>query len=408
VNKSVKPLLFSWLVAVIPFFLVAVIPFIGSYGYGNESRQLRPPVHKELTNYYKQMQDSSDFAKNKLLHPKTDFLQPWVLSNWKYKDYKLYLEKIKASGMEYVVLQYVAKAMVVNGKAELTENYFHLKDIETNPHLPLVYSRCTKKNMIVSRYDAVDTLLLAAKDVGIKVYLGTTLSDQWWSRHFRNDQWRTEMVALEKLLISYFITKYKTNSHMSDTFHGIYYTPEMFGNMYGYETYWREMLGSIREHVYSQDQSLKFIVSLYNSEHYLFDDSDEQTIEEKMQKFVSDLLIKNDKAVLRDGDIVTVQDKLATNTKTSVAYNAKFLYAVRDVLKMLKSDYDNSLHYSIIVENFNSESNLTRAPGQRYTLQLLICSQLADDLMVFSYATYHMPKDKFNRPVVKKKGKSTP
>jgi len=381
------------------FLAVTTVYFAGSYQY-----RLQLPKQIELANYYARMQKNSrastDFVKSKLLYSKTDFLQPWIAHDWKYEDYKLYLEKIKALGIEYVVLQYVAEAKVVNGKAVLTENYFHLNDTATNPHLPSVYSKCaTEKNMIVSQFDVVDNLLSAAKDVGIKVYLGTILNNQWWDNRFRDDKWRAEMLALEKLLISYLITKYKTTSDMSDTFYGIYYTPEMFGNTNGYEIYWRKALGNIREFIYSQDSSLKFITSLYCSDYYLFNDSGKQTIEEKMQKFVFNLLVNNGKSVLRDGDIVSVQDKLSTNTKTSVEYNAKFLYAVRDVIRTLKSDYKTSLHYSIIVENFKSKTDLNLAPIERYNLQRLISLQLADDLMVFSYALYQMPKDEHNKPV---------
>ena len=381
------------------FLLVVVIPFVGWYYH-----RLQSPEQKELASYYtlmeKTLHTSTDSTESRLLHPKTDFLQPWMLHDWKYEDYKLYLEKIKELGMEYVVLQYVAGAKIVDGKAVLTENYFHMNDNDANPYLSLVYSKCTnKKNMIVSQFDVVDNLLSAAKEAGIKVYLGTILNEQWWDNHFLDDRWHAEMLALEKLLLSYFIAKYENTSYMSDTFYGIYYTPEMFGNTNGYEIPWREALENIREFVYSQDPSLKFIVSLYCSEYYLFDDSDEQAAEEKMHEFVFDLLVNNGKPVLKNGDIVSVQDKLSTNPKTSVEYNTKFLYAVRDVLEILKYDYNTSLHYSIIVENFKSESDLNLASIERYNLQRLICSQLADDLMVFSYALYQMPKDGRNKPI---------
>ena len=383
------------------FLLIVTVPVISGFDGGSNNNtsptsSVSSPTNNngmsELADYYKQIQSSSDFIKYKLLYPKADYLQPWMLSAWEYEDYKSYLEKIKASGMEYVVLQYVAEAEVINDKAKLTENYFHLKDYK-NPHLSSVYSRCAK-DVSVSQFDVVDSLFMAAQEVGIKVYLGTLLSEQWWDDDFTDVKWRTEMAALEQLLISYFITKYKNN--MADTFYGIYYTPEAYGNMKGYEKYWGKMLESIREFVHLLDPSLKFMVSLYCSDQHPFDNSGEKTIEKKMQEFVLGLLTNNGNTVLKNGDIVSVQDKLCTNT-TSVEYNAKFLYAVRDALKVLTTDYNNDLRYHIIVENMTSDLN--PASIDRYILQILISGQLADDLMCFSYAHYHMPKDEFNRPL---------
>ena len=375
--------------------LIAAIYFIDSC-YGNKHHNLNPPEHKELADYYMHMQSGLDFTKSRLLNPKADYLQPWMTSNWKYEDYKSYLEKIKAAGMEYVVLQYVASAEVVKGKAKLTENYFHLDDDDENPYLPVVYSKCTG-HTFVSHFDVVDNLLLAAKDVGIKVYLGTLWSEQWWNDDFTKAKWRAEIIALEKIIISYFIARYKHAHDVSDTFYGIYYTHEMYGNMAGYEKYWGEMLGTIRDFVYEQDPSLQFMASLYCSDHHMFDDSGGKTIEGKMQKFVSDLLTNKGKAILKSGDMIAVQDKLATHPKTGVEYNAKFLYAVRNALKALAANDDSALNYWIIVENFNPD--LTPAPIERYILQLLICSQLTDDLILFSYSLYSMPKDELNRPI---------
>jgi len=379
------------------FLLIIIIFSVSSYS--DKCHPLPSPVHEELSNYYAQMQNNLTgigLVKNKVMNPKTDFLPPWMAADWKYEDYKLYLEKIKASGMKYVILQYVAEAEVINGKAVLKENYFHLDDDDDNPHLPAVFAKC-KDDIHVSQFDVVDSLFQAAEDVGIKVYLGTVWNEQWWSNDFSDAKWRAEILALEKTLISYFVTRYKKELNMSDTFAGIYYTHEMYGNMLGYEKYWNEMLRNAREFVYSQDPALKFIASLFCSEYYLFNDSDGRTVEEKMQKFVSDLLTDNGKPVLRSGDILAVQDKLATHMQTGVEYNAKFLNAVRLALKALAADHNNTLSYSIIVENFTPEFNL--APADRLALQLMICSQLADNLMVYSYARYHMPKDKFYNPI---------
>ena len=117
----------------------------------------------------------------------------------------------------------------------------------------------------------------------------------------------------------------------------------------------------------------------------------------RYEKFISDLFINNGKPVLKNGDIVSVQDKLATHPKTGVEYNAKFLHAVRAVLKILATDHKTPLKYSIIVENFTPDFNL--APVNRYSMQLMICSQLADNLMLYSYARYHMPRDQSDRPI---------
>jgi len=106
-------------------------------------QQMSLSEHKELTDYYARMQRSPGFVENKLLCPKMDFLQPWLASDWRYEDYKSYLEKIKALGMEYVVLQYVAKVEVDSSsvRSEFADNVF------------------------TSQVDVVDNLLLAAKEV---------------------------------------------------------------------------------------------------------------------------------------------------------------------------------------------------------------------------------------------------
>ena len=395
-GRFIRPPVFVSLLIIATFF-------ISSYDNKCHPAPSQSPTssstHEKLVNYYTQMQSNLtgfDFVKSKVLNPRADFLQPWIAFDWKYEDYKIYLEQLKAQGMKYVVLQYVAKAEVVKGKAKLTENYFHLHDEDENPHLPAVYAKSTD-DTFVSELDIVDNLFLAAEDLGMKVYLGTLWSEQWWNDEFKDAKWRAEILALEKILISYFITRYKNMLNMEDTFAGVYYTHEMYGNMLGYENHWNKMLGTIREHVYSQDPSLKFIASLFCSEYYLFDDSGGKTVEGKMQKFISDLFINNGKPVLKNGDIVSVQDKLATHPKTGVEYNAKFLHAVRDVLKVLATDHKTPLKYSIIVENFTPDFHL--ASADRYAQQILICSQLADELMVFSYSRYAMPKDKLNRPI---------
>jgi hypothetical protein len=131
------------------------------------------------------------------------FIQPYVSYNWTVNDWKQELKYLKQVGNKLLILQWTADTR------SRTTIY------------PTSIPGLTKESNYSG--DPVENLLTAADALGMQVWLGTNVNDDWYTHHALNQPWLDELFNYSQLMVKELWNNY--HSHPSLT--GFYFPNEM-------------------------------------------------------------------------------------------------------------------------------------------------------------------------------------
>jgi chitodextrinase len=131
------------------------------------------------------------------------FIQPYVSYNWTVNDWKQELKYLKQVGNKLLILQWTADT---RSKSTI---------------YPTSIPGLTKESNYSG--DPVENLLTAADALGMQVWLGTNVNDDWYTHHALNQPWLDELFNYSQLMVKELWDNY--HGHPSLT--GFYFPNEM-------------------------------------------------------------------------------------------------------------------------------------------------------------------------------------
>ncbi|MCC3376578.1 DUF4434 domain-containing protein [Cohnella sp. REN36] len=137
------------------------------------------------------------------VHAEGSFIQPYVAYDWTVRDWKEELQALKEVGNKLIILQWTADTR--SGQT--------------------IYPTAIPGLVQEGNYrgDPVENLLAAADALGMQVWLGTNVNDDWYIHHARNQPWLDELFRYSELMVDELWSNY--GFHPSLT--GFYFPNEM-------------------------------------------------------------------------------------------------------------------------------------------------------------------------------------
>ncbi len=305
------------------------------------------------------------------------FIQSWMTSVWDDERWAEEAENMKKAGIEYLVLQSLAdKAYKKNGgqwKVYYDTDVEALKDATFGG-------------------DCLEPALKACQDAGIKVFVGLSMFDDFWSEaglgSLYQDVCRVAGDMMEDIYNKYG-EKYK------DSLYGWYYTPEISNGFLCQLTLDGIIKGinHIIDRINGVDPSKPLLMSPFYSEYIATDPI--TTLCNYVRFF--------DKVNFRDGDIFAPQDAIGakwTREKslemTWKVYKAAFDTCEADIKLWANCEnFDGAIASEILFGALSPKiteykSNIT-VTLDRFVRQMEVASRYAENIITFSYNHYFSP-----------------
>jgi len=297
-----------------------------------------------------------------------DFVQPWLYSRADKSKIVADFELLKRAGFEGIILQNTVKATggsSPDNPLKITRAYYNSNLLSYMTDQTRVYP------------SALDNIMDAAEEVGLKVYLGGVNNEEWWTiSNHSNETWMTTNAEFANLVYDELYSLY----HDREAFQGWYWWPEMFTNNYGLEKNWSDMVNITINHIDNHPQRFPFIIGAYTSSWLI---ADPVNVKSSWVQFMADTNLK-------DHDIFILQDKLARGNYP-VETLVEYIKAFKAAADFKKNTAD--IEFNIITENF-SDNETGIGPIERFKLQMLVSASLADNLYCFSYLHWYTPYNK--------------
>ena len=305
------------------------------------------------------------------------FIQSWMTCIWDEERWAEEAENMKKAGIEYLVLQSLAdKGYKKNGGQW---NVYYHTDVEA------------LKDAVFGG-DCLEPALKACQNAGIKVFVGLSMFDDFWSEAGIGSLYQ-DVCRIAGDMMEDIYNKY--GEKYNDTLYGWYYTPEISNGFLCQFT----LDGIIKgiNHIISRinevDASKPLLMSPFYSEYIATD---------PVTTLCSYVRFFN-KVNFRDGDIFAPQDAIGakwTREKslemTWKMYKAAFDTCDADIKLWANCEnFDGAIASEIlggalspkITEN---KSNIT-VTLDRFVRQMDIASRYAENIITFSYNHYYSP-----------------
>lgn len=236
------------------------------------------------------------------------------------------------------------------------------------------YSRDHAADNFVPHDTMLRDALTAAKANGVKIFVGSNFSGEWWSNAFVDANWRAEQAAIGNALAQEIYDQYKPE--FGDTLYGWYWTWEMYNNIYdtsACNAAWSDMMNQNLDYYHGLDTKMPVLFSPFLSA--WVGGTPEQT-RAQWAEFIG-------MTDFRAGDIFVPQD--------SYGGGSFELSYVGDSLAAMKAAADTKpgLEYWVNVETF--DANFQSASIERLVSQMDVAAKYADHLISFSYSHYYNP-----------------
>lgn len=307
------------------------------------------------------------------------FIQSWMTSVWDDERWAEEAQNMKKAGIEYLVLQSLADKAYKNNGGEWKVYY----DTDVEALKDAAFGG-----------DCLEPALKACQAEGIKVFVGLSMFDDFWSEagigSLYQDVCRVAGDMAEDIYIKYG-EKYK------DTLYGWYYTPEISNGFLCQLTLDGIILGINRiiDRLDEIDASMPLLMSPFYSEYIAT--GPVVTLCNYVRFF--------NKVNFRDGDIFAPQDAIGakwTREKslemTWKIYKAAFDTCKADIKLWANCEsFDGAIASEILGGALSPKiteytSNIT-ATLDRFVRQMEIASKYADNIITFSYNHYYSPSN---------------
>lgn len=293
-----------------------------------------------------------------LTHPVVSgtFMQPWAFADYDVQRMTQHLQYLKDVGIDLLILQ---STVQYNGL--VTKTFY--EDTFDGEMLAQNYNRNSAGFM--------ETVLSAAKNCDMLVYVGLTNDANWWKKIFSDEAWLNDHVDISLQAARQIYDSYK--QRFPETLAGWYFWPEYWNMDCTEEELPRavKFISDYRDGLCAIDETMPMLLSPY-----ITDDVDEAKTQEFWTYVLSD-------STLRKGDIFCCQDSVGAGHVTVDQLDGYFA--------AMKTAADTKPELLFWANNEDFTPEFRSADMGRFKQQLEITHKYADTHISFAFCHYRNP-----------------
>jgi len=288
-----------------------------------------------------------------------NFMQPGAFKHYTPAKMKSHLQTMKDVGIDILVLQWTFE----NVGDKVTVSYFDSS-----------FDASDKADAFdESGKMLLDTILQAAQEVGVKVFVGLNLNDEWWQKGVLDKAWLTDQAELGVKGARRIYDTYKQT--YPNALYGWYFAFEFY-NMQANEAVRNNaayLLNGFRDELTKIDDTMPMMLSPFISS--------AGAGPEDTGDLWTDVFAKTN---FLEGDIFCCQDSVGAGHITIDKLDAYYREIKRAV------DSKKGLRFWANNEDF-TQSSWTTAPLDRFVEQMNISSKYVEAHITFAYSHYQHP-----------------
>lgn len=287
------------------------------------------------------------------------FMQPGTFAKYTLKRMKEHLTYMREVGIDIIILQW---------------SFENVGDKVSNVYYDDSFDSADKHGTYNdSGKGLVETLLQAAEELDMKVFLGINNNDEWWQKSVNDKAWLTSQIEVGMEGAKQIYDAYKNK--YPNALHGWYFVFEYYNfkaNSVQIDNA-AYLLNGFLDGLKALDDSMPLMLSPFVS-------SGNSTAAEAGDMWEKVFA----KANFREGDIFCCQD--------SVGAGHISIDQLDDYYRELKEavDKEKGLHFWANNEDF-TQSNWTTAPLNRFVRQMEIAAKYVEEHVTFAYSHYQNP-----------------
>ena len=281
------------------------------------------------------------------------FVQPGAFMGYQVKNWVTHFNNLKEVGIDTFIIQWTAETPY----GKFSSIYYP--------------SEAAKANKASSFFDGstfLPRVLEAAKQTGMKVFVGLNLSDEWWSFACSKDDWNKYESDLGVKMAKEIYDLYKKD--YPDELYGWYFAYEMFNGMQNQEKKAGEFLNMYLEPLTELDPSMPVMLSPFVTQ---WGCNAKKAGEEWTKVF--------EVANFREGDIFCCQDAVGAGHITIDMLDGYFSELKKAV------DTEPGLQFWANSEDFTSDYQ--SADLNRFVRQMKIAEPYVTGYVTFAYSHYY-------------------
>ncbi len=282
------------------------------------------------------------------------FVQPGAFMSYSVKNWATHFNGLKEVGIDTFIIQWTAETPY--GKF-------------LNIYYPSELAKANKASTFSDCSTFLPRVLEAAKQTGMKVFVGLNLSDEWWSFACTNDDWNKTESSIGVQMAKEIYDLYKKD--YPDELYGWYFAYEMFNGMRNQEKKAGDFLNMYLDPLTELDSSMPLMLSPFVTK----SGGDAKKAGEEWTKVF-------EVANFRDGDIFCCQDAVGAGHITIDLLDGYFAALKKAV------DTEPGLRFWANSENFVI-SDYTPADVNRFVRQMKIAEPYVEGYVTFAYSHYY-------------------
>ena len=287
------------------------------------------------------------------------FMQPGTFAKYTLKRMKEHLSYMREVGIDIIILQWSFENV-----GDKVSNVYYADSFDSAD------KHGTYNN---SGKNLVETLLQAAEELDMKVFLGINNNDEWWQKAVNDKAWLTSQIEVGMEGAKQIYDAYKNK--YPNALHGWYFVFEYY-NFKANTTQVDNaayLLNGFLDGLKELDDSMPLMLSPFVSS----GNSTAAEAGDMWEKIFA-------KANFREGDIFCCQD--------SVGAGHISIDQLDDYYRELKEavDKEKGLHFWANNEDF-TQSNWSTAPLNRFVRQMEIAAKYVEEHVTFAYSHYQNP-----------------
>lgn len=282
------------------------------------------------------------------------FVQPGAFMSYSVKNWATHFNGLKEVGIDTFIIQWTAETPY--GKF-------------LNIYYPSELAKANKASTFSDCSTFLPRVLEAAKQTGMKVFVGLNLSDEWWSFACTNDDWNKTESSIGVQMAKEIYDLYKKD--YPDELYGWYFAYEMFNGMRNQEKKAGDFLNMYLDPLTELDPSMPLMLSPFVTK----SGGDAKKAGEEWTKVF-------EVANFRDGDIFCCQDAVGAGHITIDLLDGYFAALKKAV------DTEPGLRFWANSEDFVI-SDYTPADVNRFVRQMKIAEPYVEGYVTFAYSHYY-------------------
>ncbi|MEG2014883.1 MAG: DUF4434 domain-containing protein [Clostridia bacterium] len=279
-----------------------------------------------------------------------DFIQPYLCRYWTVLDWENHIDKLQQKNYTTLILQITAEIDC----SEYVETCFPCQETT------------------VSQSNTLDNMLTACKNKGFFARIGLCAFSDWWESP-TNEKINNYIYITNKTIdyISPYLDKY------SSVVKGLYFTPELYTQRFGYEILWAKFLSETIDKINSINPNISLMLSPYYSSHYGL------TYSECFAMWKNFFLNAN----LRQIDIIAPQDGSGLGEREANLIDDKLI--IKNLRSCLLSCQQYSKCKFYVNIEFFTKTKGVYASDEKIAHQRILASKFGEALISFSYSHYY-------------------